>query len=80
MNILLIYLILSTAQRESIEANLEKSQEDLEKLEFIKILRHQVTGIKQVNKSPHLPWGLKDEVILGLNFNTLVLKVLAKNK
>ena len=32
MNILLTYLILSTAQRESIEANLEKSQEDLEKL------------------------------------------------
>jgi hypothetical protein len=32
MNILLIYIILSTAQRESIEANLEKSQEDLEKL------------------------------------------------
>lgn len=25
------------------------------KLELIKILRHQVTGIIQVNKSPHLP-------------------------
>ena len=41
------------------------------KLEFIKILAHHETGIKQIIKSPHLPCGLKDETIFGLNFNVL---------
>ncbi len=50
------------------------------KLELIKILAHQETGKRQMKTSPHLPCGLNDETILGLNFNVLYLKVLAKNK
>jgi len=44
------------------------------------MLKHHDAGIKQIIKSPHLPCGLKDDAILGLNFNILVLKVFAKNK
>ena len=50
------------------------------KLELIRILRHQVTGIKQVNKSPHLPCGRNVEAIRGLNFNVRYLNTLATNK
>jgi len=44
------------------------------------MLKHQEIGNKQIIKSPHLPCGLKEETILGLNFNVLFLKTLAKNK
>lgn len=50
------------------------------KFELIKILAHHETGKMQIIKSPHLPWGLKEETIFGLNFNVLNLRVLAKNK
>jgi hypothetical protein len=50
------------------------------KLEFIKIFKHQVTGIIHVNKSPHLPCGLKVDAILGLNLSVLYLKTRATIK
>jgi len=50
------------------------------KLELIKMLRHHVTGIRHVNKSPHLPCGLNVEAILGLNFKVLYLNTLATSK
>ena len=50
------------------------------KLELINMLIHQVTGIIQVKRSPHLPCGLSVDAILGLNFNVLYLKTLATNK
>ena len=50
------------------------------KLEFIKIFAHQDIGNKQIIKSPHLPCGLNEDTIFGLNFKVLYLKVLAKNK
>jgi len=50
------------------------------KLELIKIFKHQVTGIIQVNRSPHLPCGLRVDAILGLNFSVLYLKTRATNK
>ena len=49
------------------------------KFEFTKILKHQKTGIIQIIKSPHFPWGLNEETILGLNFIVLNLKTLANN-
>jgi hypothetical protein len=50
------------------------------KLEFTKILKHHETGIKHIIKSPHLPCGLKDVVIFGLNFKTLFFNVFDKNR
>jgi hypothetical protein len=44
------------------------------------MLRHHVTGIIQVKRSPHLPCGLKVEAIRGLNFKVLYLNTLATNK
>jgi hypothetical protein len=41
---------------------------------------HHETGIRQVNRSPHLPCGLKVEAILGLNFNVLYLNTRAISK
>jgi hypothetical protein len=50
------------------------------KLELVIIFIHHETGIKQTIKSPHLPCGLYDVTILGLNFKTLNLKTLTNNK
>ena len=44
------------------------------------MLKHHVTGIIHVNKSPHLPCGLRVDAILGLNFKVLYLTTRAINK
>ena len=49
------------------------------KFEFVKIFKHQDIGIKQTNKSPHLPCDLKEVTTRGLNFNDLHRKI-RKNK
>ena len=38
---------------------------------MIKIFKHQDIGIKQISKSPHLPRGRREDIILGLNFKVL---------
>lgn len=50
------------------------------KLEFNNMLIHHVVGIIHANRSPHLPCGLKDETILGLNLSVLYLNILAMSK
>lgn len=40
------------------------------------MFKHQDTGNKQTNKSPHLPLGLWEEAIFGLNLNVLNLIIL----
>jgi hypothetical protein len=44
------------------------------------MLKHHDTGIKHIIKSPHLPCGLKEVAIFGLNFKTLFFNVFDKNK
>ena len=50
------------------------------KLELTKILKHHDTGIRHIIRSPHLPCGLNEVDILGLNFKVLFFNVLDKNK
>lgn len=40
-------------------------------VELVIIFAHQEIGIKQTIKSPHLPCGLNDVAILGLNLRVL---------
>ena len=50
------------------------------KLELSNIFIHQVTGIIQVKRSPHLPCGLSVDAILGLNLSVLYLNTRAISK